>query len=187
MNWTAEAHKSWEWLQWMREVVAEDLDPHGTLPYLIRGMEEWDEAIARDRHSVGDPDRIDPTGGENFVLAAAMMSRAAKESIEGALKHAIVWEVDEPMAWPDEPMARRDFVAEARQHWAAAHRVVVVVLQAWITLWNDLADMQHQIGGASKDEILDQWKALGDQASTIVSGAGVAAWAQTDVGSAHVR
>lgn len=179
MNWISEGHKSWEWLQWMREVVAEGTDPHGCLPHLIRGMEQWDEAIARDRHSVGDPERIEPR--ENFLYAASMMSRAAKDAIGTALKHAITWEVDDPMSWPDEPMARRDFVAEAKEHWAVAHRVVTVVLQAWIVLWNDLADLQSQMSGRTSAEILQQWKTVADQAEQIVSHAAVAAWAQTKV------
>lgn len=178
MNWTAEAHKSWEWLQWMREVVAEGTGPHGCLPHLIRGMEQWDEAIARDRHSVGDPDRIHTT--ERFLFAASMMSRSAKTAINDALKHAITWAVDDPMTWPDEPMARRDFVAEAKEHWAAAHRVVTVVLQAWIVLWNDLAEFQNQYLGATSAEQLEQWKALAEQAADTVSMAATAAWAQSD-------
>lgn len=179
MNWTSEAHNSWGWLQWMREVVAEDQDPRGTLPRLIRGMEEWDEAIARDRHSVGDPERIDRT--EHFLFAVSMMSRAAKTEIEGALKHAIHWQVDDPMGWPSSsatPRLRQVWLVEAKQHWSAAYLVVEVVLQAWITLWNDLADQQHKGGGTTHAEALDQWRALADQASEVVSGAGVAAWAQ---------
>lgn len=174
MNWTSEAHKSWEWLQWMREVVAEGTEPHGCLVRLINGMNEWDEAIARDRHSVGDPDRIQPK--EHFVFAASWMSRAAKLAIARALRDAQEWGVDDPMGWPSEPEKRRIWVAEAKEHWAAAHHVVTVTLQAWITLWNDLADQKPQ---GTLDVIRASWMELADQASEIVSGAATAAWAQT--------
>jgi hypothetical protein len=177
MNWVSEAHKSWEWLHWMREVMAEDVEPGGTLPMLIRGMTEWDEAIARDRHSVGDLDRIHST--ENFVYAASALSRAAKTALEDALKYAIDWQVDDPMNWPDPPEARQRWLVEAKQHWAASHHVVEVVLQAWIVLWNDLAELQGQFQGATSAEIQEQWKAVADQAEQVVSGAAVAAWAQT--------
>lgn len=173
MNWISEGHKSWEWLQWMREVVADDMEPGLTLPQLIRGMGQWDEAIARDRHSVGDPERIHPR--EHFLYAASMMSRAVKTAIEDALQRATVWEVDNPMTWPDLGMDK------AQRNWAAAHHVVKTVLQAWIVLWNDLADLQSQMSGRTSAEILQQWKTVADQAEQIVSHAAVAAWAQMKV------
>lgn len=166
MNWISEAHKSWEWLQWMREVMGEDVEPIQSLPELIRGMDEWNDAIVRDRHATGDPDRI--SDNERFMYAASMMSREAKIAIGDALKHAITWNVDEPMTWSSLP-------PEAKEHWADAHHVVTTVLHAWITLWNDLAPFQDQIPGTD----VEPWEDLADQAAQTVAGLGVAAWAQT--------
>jgi hypothetical protein len=179
MNWISEAHKSWEWLQWMREVLvdADDMERGECLPALIRGMSEWDEAIARDRHSVGDPGRVDRR--EHFLFAASMMSRAAKAAIEDALKAAIEWKVDDPMAWSSLDLP------EAKRHWAASHHVVKVVLQAWIVLWNDLAEFQGQLSAPTFAEQLEQWRELADQAEQVVSGAAVAAWAQSDMAGAR--
>ncbi len=126
MNWISECHRSWEWLQWMREVVGEPVEPAGCLPQLIRGLGEWDAAVAGDRHGTGDPGRIDSS--ECFSYAVSMMSRAAKDAIEDALRQARGWCVDDPSSWPSLSMP------EATRRWEASHHVVKTVLQAWITL-----------------------------------------------------
>jgi hypothetical protein len=141
-----------------------DLEPVGCLPQLIRGMGQWNEAIARDRHGTGDPDRI--STNEYFPYAASMMSRAAKTAIDGALTHAISWGVDGREA------------PGARPQWAVAHHVVKTVLQAWVTLWHDLAALQDQISGTAQQQVLDQWRALADQAAQTGSSVADAAWAQ---------
>jgi len=164
-NWFAEASHSWTWLQWMREVVAEDMAPASTLPMLIDGMAKWDADVAGDRHGTGDPDRINP--GDGFVYAAGMLSRAGKDVLARALRHAITWGIDDPMNWHGLP-------PEARDHWAAVDHVVKVVLDGWLTLWTDLAMFQDQ-----PDVGLDQWRGLADQAGQIIDGLGRAAWAQT--------
>lgn len=168
-NWFAEASKSWQWLQWMREVVSEDMKPISTLPTLIDGMGQWDAAVAADRHGTGDPDQINHQ--DHFVYAAAMLSRAAKDAIGGALEHAIEWGIDDPINW-------HNLSPDAREHWASADHVVKTVLAAWIGLWDDLAELQNQVHG-SRTQQLEQWRELADQAAQTVAGFGVAAWAQT--------
>lgn len=168
MNWSPEAQQSWKWLQWMLQVNEEDVDPIQSLEQQIRGIGEWDEATARDRHSTGDADRI--SQNEHFYYAAAMMSRAAKTAIEEALAYAIEWGADAPLTWSSLP-------PEAADHWEAAHHVVTVVLQAWVVLWKDLADLQGQIPG-SVNQRLEHWAGLADQAAQTVQGAAVTAWAQ---------
>lgn len=168
-NWFAEASHSWTWLQWMREVVGEDMGPASTLPMLIDGLEQWDKADANDRHGTGDPDRINDN--DHFVYAAAMLSRAARDLIGRALLHAITWGVDDPMNWHGLP-------PEAKGHWAAVDHVIKTVLAAWIGLWDDLANLQEQVHG-SRAEQLEQWRNLADQAAVTINGFYVAAWAQT--------
>lgn len=168
MNWISEAQKSWEWLQWMRQVTSEDVKPIASLPQLIRGLDEWNATIAGDRHVTGDPDRISEK--EGFVYAAAMMSREAKTAIEDALKHAITWNIDLPMTWSTLP-------PEAQENWADAERVIKNVLHAWITVWNDLAAFQGKTLGTAEQQ-LQQWKELAEQASQTIAGLSVAAWAQ---------
>ena len=168
MNWISEAHKSWEWLQWARKVMAEPVDPGSSLPHLIRGLSEWNSA--NDRHATGDPDRI--ASDEHFHYAAAMMSRAAKFAVEDALRVACVWEVDNPYAWPSLDMPA------AKLQWEATRDVIAAVLQAWITLWNDLAALQGTVHGESQEQVLEQWKGFADHAAQTVSGVAVAAWAQ---------
>ena len=170
MNWISEAHKSWEWLQWARKVMAEPVEPGLSLPQLIRGLAEWDSAIGADRHATGDPDRIANT--EHFQYAAAVMSRAAKFAIKDALRVAFTWEVDNPYAWPSLDMTA------AKQQWEYAHDVIAAVLQAWITLWDDLGALQGTVHGESEQQVLEQWKGFADHAAQTVSGVAVAAWAQ---------
>lgn len=170
MNWISEARQSWEWLQWMREVMAEPVDPGVSLPQVIHGLDKWNDAIAGDRHATGDLDRIANT--EYFLYAAAMMSRAARIAIDDALKRAILWEVDNPRAWPSLSMP------DAKEHWEATGYVITAVLQAWITLWNDLDVQQGIVRGESQEQVLGQWRGLADHAAQTVSGVAVAAWAQ---------
>lgn len=172
MNWMSEASTSWSWLHWAREVLDEDGRPASSLPELMRGLSQWDEAITRDRHAVGDPDRI--RSNEHFVYAAAMMSRAAKTAINDALKVAIRWGVDDPLTWSMLP-------AEAKQHWADVQYRITTILTAWITLWRDLDGMQGTVEGAP-DQVLDAWKSLADQAVQTIEGVAVAATAQRMVG-----
>lgn len=173
MNWISEGHKSWEWLQWMREVMDEDVGPMISLPQLIRGMDQWDDAIARDRHAVGDPDRI--AHNEYFLYAASMMSRAAKQGIDSALKHAMTWEVDNPTNWSA-------VLPEAKAHWKAAHHVIANSLQAWITLWQDLDGLQGQISQTlDPHDRHNQWMDVTEQAVQTMQGLASAFW----VGAHH--
>lgn len=171
MNWLSEATHSWSNLHWVREVCAEDVEPISALPQLIRGMGQWNESLARDRHATGNPDRIFPN--EYFVYAAALMSRAAKQEIEGALNIAIAAGVDHPMAWPDMDLD------EAKAHWQDAYQVITNVGKAWITLWNDLAALQDQMTATSQQELLEQWQTLANQAVETIEGLAEAFWAQT--------
>lgn len=175
MNWISEGHLSWSNLQWMRQVTAEDNHPATCLPHLIRGLDQWDANIERGRHSVGDPDRI--SSNEYFLYAASMLSRAAKEAIEGALKSAMLWEVDNPMVWHQDGFD----LDEANGYWAASHYVITNVLAAWIDLWNDLVPFQDSLSASSQEELLEQWQGLATQAADTLSGLAVAFWA----GSGH--
>jgi hypothetical protein len=169
VNWQSEAHLSWNWLQWMREVMAEPVEPIGRLSQILNRAPEWAEAIADDRHSTGDLNRI--SSNEYFVYAASMMSRDAKLSIDFALKHARAWEADEPLRWSSLP-------PEAMTEWETADYVINMVLQAWIMLWNELAALQDTLSASCPEEALAQWQALADQAAQTVTGTSTAAWAQ---------
>ncbi len=168
MNWISEGHRSYGWLQWMRQVMAEPVEPIGALREIFSRVGEWDAEIAADRYGTGDPDRV--SSSEYYLFAASMMSRAAKEAVDTALNYARTWSADDPMKWSS-------VLPEAKTHWETAHHVIKVVLDAWVMLWHDL-DRRDTMSAPSEPEMLAQWRVSADQAAEIVTGASVAAWAQ---------